>query len=83
MIDTVNPVAPIGVSPRKTATMLDCGVVRVYKLLNEGKLESYLDGRNRKILVSSINAYVASRPRHSGGRLGAKAGSQSSPPAAA
>ena len=46
----------------KTACfMLDCGPDRVYQLLNSGELESYLDGRSRKILVASLKDYIARR----------------------
>jgi hypothetical protein len=41
--------------------MLDVGMTRLYELLNSSELESYLDGRSRKITVSSIRAYVARR----------------------
>jgi excisionase family DNA binding protein len=40
---------------------LNCSRDRLYKLLNSGQIESYLDGRSRKILVASIDAYVARR----------------------
>jgi excisionase family DNA binding protein len=40
---------------------LDCGRDRLYELLNTGEIESYLDGRSRKILVTSLDAYVARR----------------------
>jgi hypothetical protein len=34
--------------------MLDCGRTRLYELLNANELESYRDGKSRKITVSSI-----------------------------
>ncbi len=46
------------VSPRRTAVLLDCGVTRVYELINRGELESYKDGAARKIVVASIRGYV-------------------------
>ena len=39
--------------------MLGCGNTRGYELLAAGELESFLDGRARKITVASIHAYVA------------------------
>jgi hypothetical protein len=36
--------------------MLDCGRTRLYQLLNAGELQSYRDGKARKITVSSIQA---------------------------
>jgi hypothetical protein len=47
------------VSPRRTATLLDCGVTRVYELINSGELDSYKDGAARKVVVASIRDYVA------------------------
>jgi excisionase family DNA binding protein len=38
--------------------MLSCGITRLYELLNEGELTSYLDGRSRLITTESIRAYV-------------------------
>jgi hypothetical protein len=46
------------VSPRRARHMLDIGNTRLYELLNAGELESYLDGRSRKIIVQSIYRYV-------------------------
>ncbi len=50
--------AAIGVKPKKACQMLDCGTTRLYELLAANELVSYKDGRSRKILVSSITAYV-------------------------
>jgi hypothetical protein len=47
------------VSPRLARHMLDCGNTRLYELLNSKALESYLDGRSRKITVDSIRRYIA------------------------
>jgi hypothetical protein len=47
------------VSPRRTAMMLDCGLTRVYQLINTGQLESFKDGAARKIVVASIRDYIA------------------------
>jgi hypothetical protein len=41
--------------------MLGCGNTRGYELLAAGELESFLDGRSRKITVESINRYIARR----------------------
>lgn len=49
------------VSPRRAKHMLDCGNTRLYELLNSKELESYLDGRSRKITVSSIKTHIARR----------------------
>jgi hypothetical protein len=49
------------VSPRRARHMLDCGNTRLYELLKDKKLESYVDGRSRKIITASIHRYVAQR----------------------
>jgi hypothetical protein len=49
------------VSPRRARHMLDCGNTRLYELLATGELDSFLDGRSRKITVNSIHRYIARR----------------------
>ena len=49
------------VCPRRARYMLDCGNTRLYELLKNQELDSYLDGRSRKIMVDSINRYIARR----------------------
>jgi hypothetical protein len=41
--------------------MLTCGNTRGYELLAAGELDSFLDGRSRKITVESIRRYVSRR----------------------
>jgi hypothetical protein len=53
--------APLVVSPKVAWKMLACGNTRGYELLAAGELESYKDGRSRKITVASIRALVARR----------------------
>ena len=50
---------PLVVSPRRARQMLDLGNTRFYQVLPE--LDSYLDGRSRKITVASIKSYIARR----------------------
>lgn len=52
-------VEPLVVKPKVAWQMLGCGNTRGYELLAAGELESYRDGRSRKITVASIKAYVA------------------------
>jgi hypothetical protein len=49
------------VSPRRAQHMLDCGNTRLYELLAAGELDSFLDGRSRKITVESIRRYISRR----------------------
>jgi hypothetical protein len=57
----INGAEPLVVSPRRARQLLDVGNTRLYQLLNDHKLQSYLDGRSRKITVESIRRYVADR----------------------
>ena len=50
---------PLVVSPDRAKTMLDCGTTRLYELIAAGELESFRDGKSRKITVASIKARVA------------------------
>ena len=52
-------VEPLVVKPKAAWTMLGCGNTRGYELLAARELESYKDGRSRKITVASIKAFVA------------------------
>jgi excisionase family DNA binding protein len=47
------------VSPKKAAIALDVGLTRIYQLTNSGELQSYHDGKSRKIVVASLEAYIA------------------------
>jgi len=50
---------PLVVSPARAKAMLDCGTTRLYELIAAGELESFRDGKSRKITVASIKARVA------------------------
>jgi excisionase family DNA binding protein len=50
---------PLVVSPRRARNLLDCGNTRLYELIGAGVLESYRDGKSRKITVASIKDYIA------------------------
>lgn len=41
--------------------MLDVSRTRIYVLMDAGELQSFKDGKSRKITVASIRAYVARR----------------------
>jgi hypothetical protein len=49
------------VSPRRARYLLDIGNTRLYELLAAGELESFLDGRSRKITIDSIHRYISRR----------------------
>jgi hypothetical protein len=52
---------PLLVKPKAACVLLGCGITRLYELLAAGELESFLDGRSRKITVGSIENYIARR----------------------
>jgi hypothetical protein len=45
---------PLVVSPTRAKALLDCGTTRLYELIAAGELESFKDGKSRKITVRSI-----------------------------
>jgi hypothetical protein len=52
---------PIVVKPKVAWKMLACSQTRGYALLAAGELDSFLDGRSRKITVASIHKYITRR----------------------
>ena len=56
---TSRHIEPLLVRPREAWKMLGCGNTHGYELLNTGELDSFLDGKARKIVVSSIHRYIA------------------------
>jgi excisionase family DNA binding protein len=49
----------LAVSPREACRLLAVGNTRLYELLAAGELESYLDGRMRRVTTRSIRARIA------------------------
>jgi hypothetical protein len=56
--------APLVVKPKVAWRMLACSNTRGYELLATGELQSFKDGRSRKITVESIQRYIARRLPH-------------------
>jgi excisionase family DNA binding protein len=52
-------IEPLAVTPREACRMMSCGVTRLYEMIAAGEIESYLDGRARRITVASIRARIA------------------------
>jgi hypothetical protein len=63
--DNIHP--PLLVCPREAWRLLSCGNTHGYELLAAGELQSFLDGRRRKITVASIRAYIDRRLAEAGG----------------
>lgn len=56
------------VRPRAARHLLgDCSNERLYKLLNTGEIESFVDGRARWIVASSLGRYISRRLNETGG----------------
>ena len=53
--------APLVASPNQAMKALLVSRSTLYALINDGELESYTEGRSRRITVESINAYVKRR----------------------
>ncbi|MFZ2080109.1 MAG: hypothetical protein WAV38_26375 [Xanthobacteraceae bacterium] len=49
-------IEPLGVSPRQTGQLLNIGQTRVWHLIGTGELETYWEGRCRKVTMRSIHA---------------------------
>jgi hypothetical protein len=49
------------VSPRVARRLLDTGNTRLYELLAAGELDSYREGRSRKITMESIRRLIRRR----------------------
>lgn len=55
-------------TPAVAKAMLSCGTTRLYELINKGEIESYLDGKSRRITKASIHAYIKRKIEESQGR---------------
>jgi excisionase family DNA binding protein len=51
---------PLVVTPRIACRLLSLGTTRLYELIRDGELDSYVDGvRARRITTASIRRYIA------------------------
>ena len=57
---------PLVVSPRRARRLLDVGNTRLYELIAARELETFKDGKSRKITIASIRAYIARKIEASG-----------------
>jgi len=58
---TTSDTAPLLAKTREACRMLACGQTRLYELITTGELDSFIDGRLRKISIASIHRYIAKR----------------------
>jgi excisionase family DNA binding protein len=61
IVSRADQVPTLLVRPRQACSMLSVGLTRCYELMNSGELQSFKDGKSRKITVKSIEAYVERR----------------------
>jgi excisionase family DNA binding protein len=69
----LHEIEPLAVPPRVAWHLLGCGNTHGYELLDAGELESYRDGRSRRITMQSIKDYIARRIAASRAAVGAPA----------
>jgi len=50
---------PLAVAPKQACRLLGIGNTRLYQLIAANEVESYLDGRARRITMRSIHARIA------------------------
>jgi excisionase family DNA binding protein len=60
-LQSVDSDGPLVASPNQAMKRLQISRSTLYALLNAGDLESYTQGRSRRISVRSINSYVDRR----------------------
>jgi hypothetical protein len=56
-----DPVKPLVVGMAKAEALLDTGPDSLYELIKVGELESYLEGKRRKITMDSIERLIQKR----------------------
>jgi hypothetical protein len=57
----IGELGPLVVKPKVAWKLLACSNTRGYELIAAGELESFRDGRSRKIVVASIHRLIARR----------------------
>ena len=53
--------APLVASPNQAMRAIQVSRKKLYELINLGELESYTEGKSRRITVKSINEYIERR----------------------
>jgi excisionase family DNA binding protein len=59
--------SPLLVKPSGACRLLGCGRTWLYELLKRGELQSFKDGKSRKITTESIVRYIERQLAASGG----------------
>jgi hypothetical protein len=66
---THDPVKPLVIGMTKAEAILDTGPDSLYALIKAGELDSYLEGKRRKITMDSIERLIQKRLATAGGEL--------------
>jgi excisionase family DNA binding protein len=53
--------ASLAASPNQAMRAIQVSRKKLYELINTGELESYTEGKSRRITIRSINAYIERR----------------------
>jgi excisionase family DNA binding protein len=53
--------APLVASPKQAMRTIQVSRKKLYELINTGELQSYTEGKSRRIIVKSINEYIERR----------------------
>jgi excisionase family DNA binding protein len=61
---------PLVVTPREACALLNIGNTRLYRLLSDKRVDSYREGRARRIPMASIRSYIARCLAESMGKRG-------------
>lgn len=62
--------APLVASPNQAMRAIQVSRKKLYELINAGELESYTEGKSRRITVKSINEYIERRLAEEAARRG-------------
>jgi excisionase family DNA binding protein len=60
------PTPPIAVSAKEAARLLSISLSKLYELMRNDDVQSYVDGCSRRVTMSSIHGYVERRLAESG-----------------
>lgn len=78
-INSVALEAPLVASPNQTMRAIQVSRKKLYELINAGELESYTEGKSRRITVKSINDYIERRLAAEAARRGRAAPDRNHP----
>jgi excisionase family DNA binding protein len=59
-------IEPLAVAPRQAYRLLSVGHTKLYELIASAEIESYQDGRSRRITMASIRSRIARLLANSG-----------------